>query len=231
MEQSEAWKRAQQLELAHWREGFANRKIGPSVNRGELHSRLMWDRFDVSPNDWRGESILDVGCGPTARLECFFARSCVYGMDSLVHEYLGIPGAKMDGYEGLFAGSAEKDDWEHSGELLIARFGVVVCLNVLDHCDKPQKALDNMLAYCKPGGIGVVSVDCTDSRDAMHPHAFQPQDVERMILDAEWTIAKRARGRSFPVMENGEVTHWLDGWTKTTMAYHWWLRKPRTKHA
>jgi len=219
---SKVWKRAQELELAFWQEGCASGRT-PSNSTPE-HSRLIWERFGVTPKDWAGKVILDVGCGPTARLWCFAARSTIAAIDPLMAHYAELPGGSLQSYQLRIEGRAESfcDSYEQS-------FDVVVCLNTLDHTDRPPLVVENMFRYCKPGGIGVLSTDCNRMHDAMHPHAFHHYEVETMILDAGWTIVKRARGKSFPMMNEDGIAYWMEGWSPGATAYHWWLRRPKTE--
>ncbi len=219
---SKEWEKAQELELGYWIKGFDTSRTQPNVT--SEHSRLIWERQGVAPGDWAGKAILDVGCGPTARLACFFEVADVDGLDPLLADYRRIEGVDLWGYRNLMPIKAEG---KHRG--IVEWYDVVACMNVLDHCESPSFVVNNMLAYCKPGGIGFLSTDCHPVHDAMHPHSFQAGHVNEMILDAGWAITKHDQGRSYPVIVGGQVTHWLDGWTEASTAHHWWLRKPKTK--
>lgn len=219
---SKEWEKAQELELAYWTKGFLTSRLPRSVT--SERSRLIWERFGVAPSDWAGKTILDVGCGPTARLSCFFDVADVDGLDPLLEEYRQIEGVDLWGYRNLIGLKAEG---KHRG--IIEWYDVVVCVNVLDHCESPPLVVNNMLAYCKPGGTGFLSTDCHPVHDAMHPHSFQAGCVNEMILDAGWTIIKHDHGSAYPMTAGGQVTHWQDGWSPAGIAHHWWLRKPKTK--
>lgn len=211
------WTRSQTMELDHWTRCMTE---PPDLRGAVLASAHIWNRFGVQPHHWVGKTIVDVGCGPTARCACFGGAN-VIAIDPLADEYQRLPGAIMEWYSKTYAKKAEEIVRE-----LVGQADVVVSINCLDHCEHPTKVLRNMFRYCKQDGIGFVSVDCSDTTEEMHPSRMSAIKLAGAIRCSGWIIERSMVGQCYPrCHEDGSET-WDDGWSPNVVAVHWWLRRP-----
>lgn len=205
----DAWSRSQTLELEHWNAGLSQPSDRIATYRGAIDtSELIWKRFGFDPEHYEPKTVLDVGCGPTARCACFLGSELI-GLDPLMRQYEELPSAVLGCYTYRIHGDAEtyRKELEASADL-------IACINCLDHCRDPRIVLDNMRRYCR--GECLLSVDCSDGAEEMHPSRMPAMEVERLVVDTHWTITWSDSGRAYPRCDG-----WDDGWSPNVTAYHW----------
>lgn len=215
------WQRSQQMELEHWREQFPAPITEPgSVADAAVRAYAIWTGFGVPLCDCIGATLIDIGCGPTARMACF-GGATIIGIDPLIESYRRLVPALMDTYDRLYANEAEDLIEELEGTAYL-----VACINCLDHCHDPPAVLSNMLRYTQPGGIGFLSVDVSAKPEEMHPSRMTAEATEDVLIATGWTIQRRMRGRAYPHFDGDKVIAWDAGWSPGVIAHHWWLRRP-----
>jgi SAM-dependent methyltransferase len=104
-------------------------------------------RLGIPSDYFRGQRILDVGCGPLP-LALGFTECEVYGVDPLIDEYarVGYPFAKYPERMKYIRGGAEhiavEDDF----------FDGVISVNAIDHVDNFGAAAKEISRVLRPGG-------------------------------------------------------------------------------
>ena len=220
----EKWDKAQRAELAFWEKGLAlidERAANKSHIMASHASALIWGRLGYFPTSLDGKTIIDIGCGPTARCSCFSGATLI-GIDPLIEGYWDLPGGRLRSYDCCVAKPAEENISAYNNSA-----DMVVCMNCLDHCQDAEAVIGNMLAYLKPDGVCVLSVDVLDSgaEDPLHPLRIPWREVEMVITGAGGGITWYERGESYPYDKDGEIA-WQDGWAGgKTVAHHWKFRK------
>jgi SAM-dependent methyltransferase len=215
------WLNAQRLELEHWQSAIAMPVHSrAALTNAAVVSYVIWTRFGVCLADCIGGTIIDIGCGPTGRIACFGGAKKI-GIDPLADEYRKLAPVLMNDYAAIYQARAEE-----FLPCLAESAYLVACINCLDHCEYPRDVIANMYAYCKPGGIGVVSVDCSDGPEEMHPSRTTPESVAALLVDVGWKIEHASSGKAYPHLNDaGEVVAWDDGWSPSAVAYHWKVRR------
>jgi len=111
---------------------------------------LRFQYFDRHIADWRGLTVLDVGCGGGYTCEFLAQRGAVVtGIDqSAACIEAAIAHAKLSKLAiDYHAGVAEQLPFEGD------RFDVVVCVDVLEHVADPAATVAEISRVLKPGGI------------------------------------------------------------------------------
>ena len=133
------WRAAQRLELAFWKRW---KTLGPYRDldipaywRGEL------GHFGVSPEDFAGKRVLDVGCGPEGLIHYVEGAAARIRVDPLLLQY-----SERRSPEGLQLSLCAM------GEALPLADGsvdIAICFNALDHMLNPAVALDEIARELK----------------------------------------------------------------------------------
>lgn len=224
------WEVAQAAERDYW---FKNLASIDEETAEKAHlpatyaSCLIWGRLGYFPTAFKGKTVIDIGCGPTERCSCLIDVNLI-GIDPLGERYLDLPGRRLRSYSRLYAQAAEERI-----DALIETADVVVCLNCLDHCYDAKAVIENMAAYMKSDGIGILSTDVEyagqDAPDRLHPLRMTSGDITTLILAAglvPHSMGRCSAGDAYPMHnDNGEI-EWWDGWSGgKSIAHHWRLRK------
>jgi ubiquinone/menaquinone biosynthesis C-methylase UbiE len=166
-------KRKHEAELAYWQSGLqnledwfvrgANLRIGlpPPTSEQTVKASESWivnavmtihalrphytERLRIERDHFRGQRVLEVGCGPLAPILQFSgcARHCA---DPLVEMYMAA-GWPLYDYDAKFINTG--------GESLPYRegyFDAVISVNALDHVDDFEQTAREMERVVKPGG-------------------------------------------------------------------------------
>jgi 2-polyprenyl-6-hydroxyphenyl methylase / 3-demethylubiquinone-9 3-methyltransferase len=106
--------------------------------------------FSTLVADWRGKSVLDLGCGGGFMAEALARQGAdVVGVDpsapavGAAQEHARAQGLRID----YRVGSGEQIPIETAG------VDCVVCVDVLEHVDSVDRVLDEICRVLKPGGI------------------------------------------------------------------------------
>ncbi|MBA2459326.1 MAG: class I SAM-dependent methyltransferase [Gemmatimonadales bacterium] len=105
-------------------------------------------RLAVPRDYFRGQRILDVGCGPLP-LALGFTGCDIYGVDQLIHRYkrLGYPIEKFSSRMRYIQSSAEHIPVRDHA------FDAVISVNAIDHVDNFAAAAREIARVLRPGGI------------------------------------------------------------------------------
>jgi len=127
------------------------------------------EHLAISPDYFRGQKVLDIGCGPNPWVTGF--TDCqAYGLDELIDVYkkLGFP---LDSYSArltYFKGGAENIPVEDNF------FDAVISVNAIDHVKDFPAAAKEITRVLKPNGI-----------IRMEVHQHKPTVCEPWSLDDE----------------------------------------------
>lgn len=190
--EQERWQEAQASERNYW-ETASWRQI-PVEQRISEWSRHLGS-LDLRLDQFAGQAILDVGCGPTGVVNFVTADRRV-GLDPLVSTYRqwnGIFGEPVE----LIDSQAESMPFEDD------TFDTVFCINCIDHTQQPGAILDECARVLKPGGLFVFHVDLDSPLRKLHkkvrpeagrahPHSMTYGWL-RKHLDPHFVIEKERR--------------------------------------
>lgn len=178
------WTRSQAAEAEFWQQGDSQyAHFSRQYWLGELRN---WDGA-ISPEEFAGKNIIEIGCGPKGMIHFVEANRKV-GVDPLIGEYKRLR-------------ILEDGDVEHVegvGEALSfpeGAFDMVICFNVLDHSREPWRVCQEMSRILKKGGRVVFHSHCISPLfkpvrglltyfDKPHPWHFTLRELERMFADA-----------------------------------------------
>jgi SAM-dependent methyltransferase len=163
----------QEAELAYWTQ---RRRVEGEL--GHTHYQTFYtEEFGLTPDDYAGKRVLDIGCGPRGSLEWADMALERVGLDPLVDEYrrLGIDRHAMS----YVAAGAEAIPFEDE------HFDIVVAFNSLDHVDDVDSAIREMTRVTKRGGTGLLLVEVNHA-----PTLAEPQTLELDVLDrfSDWQV-------------------------------------------
>jgi SAM-dependent methyltransferase len=173
------WRQAQDYELDFWKQ---HEKSLPDYT-GKLPRDTPYVASEISDDD----AVLEVGCGPMGTIY-FTPGSLRIGIDPLARGYVENLNFDRRGVQ-LVGGIGERMP------LRDASFDVIICGNVLDHVDQPDKTLTEMRRVLKPNGRLVLTMHIIprwllpvrgilNKVDTGHPHHLTHADVRTMIETA-----------------------------------------------
>ena len=191
----------------------------------EFDRKVGEHQFKKAILDFKGKSVLDVGCGEgyfTRRLHEYFER--VVGIDADAEQILKTPLTENTGY---FPAKAE--------EFKDEPFDTILMMDILEHVDYPAKVLENMKRLLTPEGriiihvpnafsfnrlLGVamgIILDCHwVSRDEEvrfgHKRVYDPDTLEREVRAAGLKIVKTG-GILFKPLTNVQMQQFVEGKT------------------
>jgi SAM-dependent methyltransferase len=131
--------------------------------------------FELTSDDYRGKSILDIGCGPRGSLEWADMAAQRIGLDPLVDSYrtLGIDRHKMT----YVRAPVERIPFAD------AHFDVVTSFNSLDHVDHLVTALSEIRRVVKPGGLWLLIVEANHEPTPAEPIQIDPDSFRKDLED------------------------------------------------
>ena len=148
--------------LQKWREG----------DLANDHYRMAFtDLFGLDDAFYRGQRVLDVGCGPRGSLEWMDAAAERVGLDPLADRYLKL-GADRHAMRYV-AGPAE------AMPLPDAYFDVVTAFNALDHVDDVAATAREIARVTRPGGAFLLITDVGHRPTPMEPQTFSWDVLDR----------------------------------------------------
>ena len=155
------------------------------------HHGLYEDLFHPATIDWSRTSILDVGSGPLSMFEEFApAQADITPVDPLGEGYNQLVPVKK------FPIQVSMPD---------RQYGLVACLNCLDHMDAPEQLVEHMAPRLAPGGTAWFYCNIGQPYDPiLHPQNFRFWDLIFMI------------GRHFEIERCGLVRE------MRLFPYAWW---------
>jgi 2-polyprenyl-3-methyl-5-hydroxy-6-metoxy-1,4-benzoquinol methylase len=136
----------------------------------------QFEAWGFSKDSFVGKTIIDIGCGSKLK-SLFFENSRIIAIDPLANDFMEtIEWADLKKASAVHSLPAETfiDELKDQGDL-------VMCINVLDHCFDPEKVVQNIHAYLKPGGLCLMSVDISDRPHHPNPKHPSPISEEKLL--------------------------------------------------
>lgn len=187
-----AFRRAakRRAELGYWK----NRYAAEGGLRGDHYERFFTTFFGMSPSDYDGKRVLDVGCGPRGTLEWATNAAERVGLDPLADEYRRLVGE--DHAMTYAAGSAEAIPFPDG------HFNVIAAFNSIDHVDDLGGAIAEISRVAASGALLLVVTDV-----GHEPTFTEPQTLTWNVLDefaTHWEVldARRIARSSANMMES-----------------------------
>jgi len=145
--------------------------------------RAELDRLPAPP----GGRVLDAGCGSGRTLDELSAYGAPAGIDASPD---AVERAGARGYEDVRTGTLEALPWEDG------RFGLVTCLDVIEHVDDDRAVLRELLRVSASGGRLVVTVPAYpalwSSHDLVNRHRrrYTRRTLAAALSDAGWELER-----------------------------------------
>jgi len=156
-------------EMAFWKDRHA-------ADSGELrnaHYRYFYTSyFDIDVEEYRGRSILDIGCGPRGSLEWANCAKERVGLDPLADRYrtLGTARHRMQ-YVCVPSEKIPFPD-EH--------FDFVTCFNALDHVEDISRTLSEVNRIIKKNGTFLLITEINHAPTFTEPHSISEELLDRL---------------------------------------------------
>jgi len=177
-------------------------------------------RFEFESEQFRGATVVDIGCGPILHSSWFSGAELV-ALDPLANEYrVHVPWNRLDLAKEVYSCPAE--------ELvpgLVGRADAVVSINALDHGYDFRLAVSNVAAYLRPGAIAFLSFDLHDQADDLHPLVLSREFCESAFADAGLCVERHSEGLKGNEDQPGQPGQPRRSYGSHGTAHHWWLRK------
>jgi len=148
----------------------------------------LMDYFGYSPEDFKDEIVIDLGCGSKLRSK-FFKHGKIVAIDPLADDYIkNVPWSDINTATQYYSKPAEEliPELENCACFLM-------CINVLDHTFKPRKILENCHRYLKTGGELLISVDSHKFITPLHPQAINAKFLENAFSKMQFEILRSYR--------------------------------------
>ncbi len=158
----------QHSELAYWKGRFrAEKRVLGNAHFEALYTTV----YGLTPEDYKGKKVLDIGCGPRGSLEWATMAAERVGLDPLVSDYLRL-GADRHSMKYVEAPS-EKIPFPDG------HFDIVTCLNALDHVDDLEQTMAEIKRVTRKGGLFLVSVEIDHPPSGTEPISISESDMDR----------------------------------------------------
>lgn len=186
------WEIAQWFEKKWWKNYLKNKPVDDYLTwkRDYWNTFLKTINVTVKSND----SVLDAGCGPAGIFSALSGNQ-VTAVDPLLSIYeRDLPHFNRSNYP--------KVDFHENGiETLEFKeeFEIVFCLNVINHVEDLDEALNRLQKAVKPKGTFVLSIDShnfwfpkwlfrTLPLDILHPHQYDLAEYQNMVLKKDFGL-------------------------------------------
>jgi SAM-dependent methyltransferase len=184
-------------ELGYWRTRLAS--------EGGLHSdhyeQFFTTHFGLTPEDYAGKRILDVGCGPRGSLDWAGGAAERIGLDPLADVYRKLaPPRGMDYVAGVAEDVPFPDGY----------FDIVSSFNSLDHVDTLEKAVSELGRVTRAQGRLLLLTDVGHAPTFSEPQAFSWDVLD--LFRPEWEVLREHRyeRRNPNMMSNLQAAKALD---------------------
>ena len=183
------WEAAQGHERAFWAARLEkygldhyHRALDCESHQGMLPSLARWVGLNRP-----GATVLEVGCGPCGLAPWIHCKRRI-GIDPLADWFReqGIDYARL-GYKAVLATQGER-----VGEALTeagvqsAEIDIVLCSNVLDHCEKPMVVLSEIAALGHKDTQLYLAYDERVGMTPLHPQTTDAKWVSASLVDIGW---------------------------------------------
>lgn len=165
----------ERAEFAFWNGKAAKEGVLSNDHYSHFYTKF----FDLSPDDYKGKAIIDIGCGPRGSLEWANNAGERVGLDTLVNEYrgLGIERHKMRYVD------APAESIPFPAEY----FDFVTSFNALDHVEDFGAALAEIRRVLKPDGTFLLIVEANHEPTVTEPVTIADGDL-RNLLENQFNI-------------------------------------------
>ena len=181
-----AGRKKREQEFQYWRARSAEEgRLG-----NEHYEAWFTELVGLERDFYRGNSILDIGCGPRGSLEWAHDASRRVGLDPLVDDYraLGIDAHAMEYVKARSEAIPFVD----------GDFDIVTSLNSLDHVDDVERTVAEIKRVTRPGGHVILAVEVGHRPTWTEPQALGWEICD--LFEPEFEIVERGdyeRGRRF----------------------------------
>lgn len=161
----------------HWQE------MAPSLRGHNAFVRARYDATLQAAGAVNGARVLDLGCGDAAL--SFLLRqqgATVVGTDL---DWLGVAwGYRQWQQRGASAALAMANGYDLP--FPDAAFDCVICSEVLEHVQRPERLLGEMRRVLRAGGRFVLTTPCRlhEHPDRFHVHEFYPDELQALLTAA-----------------------------------------------
>ncbi len=133
-----------------------NERYGHAIlhRLSKTHRFNRWMAERIKP--WVGSAVLEIGAG-LGNLTCKLLPRERYVASDADHLHLGYLRNRFAMHPQLSVSAVDLENPAHF-EPLAGQFDTVVCLNVLEHVERDEQALDNMFSALQPGGRAIILV-------------------------------------------------------------------------
>jgi ubiquinone/menaquinone biosynthesis C-methylase UbiE len=181
-------------ELSYWR----HRVSAEGSLANDHYTEFYTAHFDLSPDDYTGMRVLDVGCGPRGSLEWAGMAAERVGLDPLAGEYLKLGAARHK--MRYVAAPSEEIPFPD------AHFDFVCSFNSLDHVANLRRTASEITRVTKQGGVFLLLVDVNHDPTVCEPNSFS-WDVVRLFTPqfdilSERHYEKKADGMYDSIKQN-----------------------------
>ena len=180
------WRLAQMVEME-----FHRRNIWRKSKNFMINTRLLLTGWGYTPLDFAGKQIIDLGAGSKLRSK-FFQNARIIAIEPLAKKFIKEVGHSdlKDAYQ-VYSFPAEKFIQE-----LENKIDFIMCINVLDHAENPEKILRNSFSYLKNSGQMLLSADLHRGYSGLpHPINFTDEyELEKIVKNCSFRITQRFKG-------------------------------------
>jgi SAM-dependent methyltransferase len=160
----------ERAELRFWR---MRAELEGTLGSGH-YERLFTVHFQLTPSDFAGKRILDVGCGPRGSLEWATMAAERVGVDPLAEQYRDL-GTSRHAMKYVSAPAERLPLADES-------FDIISSLNSLDHVDDVDRAIGEITRVAAAGATLLLTVEVGHQPTETEPHAF------------DWSLPDRFHG-------------------------------------
>lgn len=161
-------------ELGYWK--LQKAKDG-NLSAGH-YEYFYTDHFGLGHDDYAGQQVIDIGCGPRGSLDWATMAEQAVGLDPLVGEYEDL-GVGEDSHVEYVESGAEDIPFSDG------HFDVVTSFNSLDHVDDLQQTVAEIKRVTAPGGLFLLITDVNHDPTVTEPLSFGWDVVERFEPEFE----------------------------------------------
>lgn len=165
-----------------WRDWFEERDTDPR----SLAEESFWQYYEelgLEKDDLRGLVVVDVGSGPRNSLGSFESALTRIGIEPAVVAADRILREKhatsVRDHSMIYIATTAEDTLLPNGFA-----DLVLCVNGLDHLDRPIDALKEFARILKPEGRLLLSVHRGSGVSVYEPHPMSPQQVAQTLTEA-----------------------------------------------
>lgn len=167
-------------DLANYVEGAFERFI-PELMKGELTEAQHLGRYWWAAGAVTSGRVLDAGCG-SAYGSVILARAGAAEVIGVDVASAVLDAARSGMPDNVTLQAADLRSLPHPDDY----FGLVVCLEVVEHFQEPEAMLDELARVLAPGGVLVLSSPNREMSTAENPHHFHeytPDELRSTLQD------------------------------------------------